>query len=316
MVHVLHLTELSRWHSDGSDGPDGSDGAGDGDVEAESLHTQGFLHASADEPTLLAVANALYSSATEPLVVLVVETDAVDAEVLWEAADPAPPPGVSGDVLFPHIYGPIPRKAVVGVRHPRRDAAGRFTAFEERPRTAEVLDLLPHPEGGWYRQTWRSGVELRPDRPDYPGGPNHPDRSDRPDNPDSRPGTRATATGIHFLLTPGEESRWHRVRSDEVWVFNRGGPLRLEFGGTGAVPEPGGRAPAPTGQVPAPAGQAPEPGDVRVLGPGIEDGQHLQVLVPAHTWQRARPLDAGSESLVSCFVSPGFDFADFEVAPD
>ncbi|WP_017614923.1 cupin domain-containing protein [Nocardiopsis salina] len=259
MVHVLHLTELSRWHSDG-------------DVEADSLHTQGFLHASPDEPTLLAVANAFYAEAAEQLVVLVVETDAVGADVLWEAADPVPPPGVGADVLFPHVHGPIPRGAVVGVRHPRRDPAGRYTAFEERPRTAEVLDLLPHPEGGWYRQTWRSGVQVLPE---------------------GRSGTRPTATGIHFLLAPGEESRWHRVRSDEVWVFNRGGPLRLEFGGTGGVPVPGGGL---------------------VLGPGIEDGEHLQALVPADTWQRARPL--GGESLVSCFVSPGFDFADFETDAD
>ena len=258
MAHLLHLTELSRWR-------------GGGDVEAESLRTQGFLHASPDEHTMLAVANALYASASAPLVVLVVDTEAVGSEVLWEAADPAPPPGVSGGVLFPHVYGPIPRRAVVGVRHPRRDPWGRYTAFEERPETAESLDLLPHPEGGWYRRTWRSGVEVQPD---------------------GYPGPRPCATGIHFLLCPGEESRWHRVRSDEVWVFNRGGPLRLEFGGTGGKPESG---------------------DGLVLGPGIEDGEQLQVLVPANTWQHARPL--GGESLVSCFVSPGFDFADFEAAP-
>ncbi|GHC73506.1 hypothetical protein GCM10007079_07530 [Nocardiopsis terrae] len=259
MAHILHLTELSRWRSGG-------------DVEAESLRTQGFLHASPDDATLLAVANAFYPEPAEPLVVLVVDTDLVDAEVRWEAADPAPPPGAPEGVLFPHVYGPVPRRAVVGVRHPRQDPGGRYTAFEERPGTAEELDLLPHPEGGWYRRTWRPGTEV------HAAG---------------YPGPRPTATGIQFLLGPGEVSRWHRLRSDEMWVFNRGRPLRLEFGGTGG---------------------APEPADGFVLGPGTGEGEHLQVLVPAGTWQSARPLDG--ESLVSCFVSPGFDFADFETAPD
>jgi len=121
MAHILHLTELSRWTRGG-------------DVEAESLRGQGFVHASPDEATLLAVANALYTGAAEPLVVLVVDTGAVAArgvEVRWEAADPAPPPGVGPDVLFPHVHGPVPRAAVVGLRGLRRDADGRFTSVEE-----------------------------------------------------------------------------------------------------------------------------------------------------------------------------------------
>ncbi|MFE1470082.1 cupin domain-containing protein [Nocardiopsis dassonvillei] len=257
MPHVLHMTELERWAS------------GSGNIEADSLRTQGFVHASPDEPTLLAVANAFYTDASEQLVALVVDTDTVGCEVRWEAAEPAPPPGVGDDVLFPHVYGPIPRAAVTSVRYLRRDPSGRYTGAEERPATAEALNLLPHSEGGWYRQTWHSGVTV---------------------HPEGYPGPRSTATGIHFLLGPGEESRWHRVRSDEVWVFNRGGPLVLEYGGTGGAPEPDGQV---------------------TLGSGIERGERLQAVVPAGTWQAARPL-GGGEALVSCFVSPGFDFADFE----
>lgn len=257
MPHVLHMTELERWTSEG-------------DIEAGSLHTQGFVHASPDEPTLLAVADAFYTDAADQLVALVVDTDALDCEVRWEAAEPAPPPGVRDDVLFPHIYGPVPRASVVGVRYLRRDPSGRYTGVEKRSPTAEALDLLPHPEGGWYRQTWSSGVMVHPDG-----------------YPDPRP----TATGIHFLLPPGEHSQWHRVRSDEMWVFNRGGPLLLEFGGSGEEPR--------------------YEGDV-VLGYEIERGENLQVRIPANTWQAAHPLSA-EEVLVSCFVSPGFDFADFEV---
>jgi uncharacterized protein len=259
MAHILHMTELERWKADG-------------DVEADSLASEGFVHASPDDKTLLAVANAFYAAATGPLVALVVDTDALESlgvETRWEAADPAPPPGADQDVLFPHVYGAIPREAVVAVRHLRRTPDGRFVAVQERSATAEALDLLPHPEGGWYRRTWESGVEV---------------------HPEGYPGPRPSATGIHFLLCPGEESRWHRVRSDEMWVFQRGGPLRLEFGGTGPAPVPGGG---------------------RTLGADLGAGESLQVLVPAGTWQSAHPV-AAEEVLVGCFVSPGFDFADFE----
>jgi predicted cupin superfamily sugar epimerase len=138
-----------------------------------------------------------------------------------------------------------------------------------RPRLAEALDLAPHPEGGWFRETWRTDVAV---------------------HPDGYPGERATATGIYFLLGPGEESRWHRVRSDEVWLWHRGGALLLLLGGADADP-------------------AAEPETV-VLGPDVEDGQVPQARVPAGVWQAARPA-GDAEVLVSCVVSPGFDFADF-----
>jgi hypothetical protein len=83
------------------------------------------------------------------------------------------------------------------------------------PPLAELLDLEPHPEGGWYRQTWRSPVSFTP--PGYPG-------------------QRSAATAIYFLLHPGEQSRWHVVRSDELWLWHHGGPLELRLGGTGDEP--------------------------------------------------------------------------------
>ncbi|MFC6086304.1 cupin domain-containing protein, partial [Sphaerisporangium aureirubrum] len=107
--------------------------------------------------------------------------------------------------------------------------------------------------------------------------------------PEGYGGARQSATGIYFLLAPGEESVWHVVRSDEVWFWHRGGALTLLLGGSGERP---GDAEAVT------------------LGGRVEDGEVPQVLVPAGTWQAARP--AGDEAvLVSCVVSPGFDFADF-----
>lgn len=103
-------------------------------------------------------------------------------------------------------------------------------------------------------------------------------------------GARPTATGIYYLLAAGEHSRWHQVVSDELWLHHQGVPLLLRIGGSGE-----------------------EPGDDLeevVLGTDIAAGQLPQALVPAHTWQSARPLNDG-EVLVSCIVSPGFDFADW-----
>ena len=103
-------------------------------------------------------------------------------------------------------------------------------------------------------------------------------------------GLRVAATAIYFLLNPGERSAWHVVRSDELWFWHRGGPLTLSLGGRGETP-------SETGSI--------------VLGAG--PGEAGQGLVPAGTWQRA-DASATSETLVSCVVSPGFDFADFRTA--
>ena len=70
------------------------------------------------------------------------------------------------------------------------------------------LGLHPHPEGGWYRQTWVG--------PDLHIGT----------------GTRASGTAILFLLKAGERSHWHRVDADEIWIWNAGAPLMLSLGET------------------------------------------------------------------------------------
>jgi len=79
--------------------------------------------------------------------------------------------------------------------------------MESRPdQLIAQLGLLPHPEGGHYREVFRSGAAVRPS--------------------DGRP-ERAALTAIFFLLASGEVSRWHRVGSDEVWHFYEGDPLDL-----------------------------------------------------------------------------------------
>lgn len=264
MRPLLHLTTAD--HADPAHWSQGR-------LAPASLDAEGFVHASGDDATLLAVANTLYRDAEGPLVALEIDADRVDAEVRWEEPHPAPPAGVASDVRFPHIYGPIPAAAVVGRRFlrpsPHNDG---FTSVERRPATAELLDLAPHPEGGWFRRTWRTDTTV---------------------TPEAYVGARATATGILFLLPMGEESRWHTVRSDEMWVFSRGGELELLLGGTD--PEPA------------------TPTIVR-LGTDLEGGQRAQYVVPAGEWQAARPA-GDQEVLVTCVVSPGFDFADFAVEP-
>jgi predicted cupin superfamily sugar epimerase len=141
-----------------------------------------------------------------------------------------------------------------------------------RPPIADLLDLAPHPEGGWFRETWRSDVEL-PALPGYPG-------------------PRAAGTAIYYLLGPGESSAWHQVRSAELWLWHRGGPLTLTLGGAGDSP-----------------GEAVEH---HILGGEVEAGEVPQLLVPPGVWQSARPT-ADAEVLVSCVVVPGFDFADFRM---
>lgn len=233
------------------------------DLRSPTLHTDGFVHCSPDVETTLAVANTLYRNVDEPMVAVELDSARLSSEIRWEAADPAPPAGVSPNVLFPHVYGPLDRAAVIGVRYARRDVSGTYRALLPRGATAETLDLLPHPEGGWYRRTWASSAEVA-----------------------AHGGTRPTATAIYFLLDAGETSAWHTVGSDELWLWHRGGPLTLSLGGDGQRPA-----------------ERPE-----LITLGADDPLTPQAVVPAGTWQRAH---AENEVLVSCVVSPGFDFADF-----
>lgn len=70
----------------------------------------------------------------------------------------------------------------------------------------EILDLRPHPEGGFYREVFRSRSQVTPG--------------------DGRI-SRSAVTTIYFLLPAGSHSRWHQVDSDEVWHLYEGGPLEL-----------------------------------------------------------------------------------------
>src|SRR5262245_19168482 len=133
---LLHLLPLSTFHA-----------CRTAPIRATSLDTEGFMHCSPDVRTTLAVANTRYRDVTEPMVALESDPARLSAQVRWEAPNPAPPHGVPADTLFPHVYGPLERAAVIGVRYARRNANGRYLTLETRSRTAEEFDLLPHPEG-------------------------------------------------------------------------------------------------------------------------------------------------------------------------
>ncbi len=121
------------------------------------------------------------------------------------------------------------------------------------------LKLQHHPEGGWFRETWRADNE-----------------------------GRATGTCIYFLLAEGERSHWHRVDATEIWLFHAGAPLILSISDTDTGPAVD-----------------------HTLTSDLVQGAP-QLIVPKGHWQAARTT--GEYTLVSCTVSPGFEFDGFELA--
>lgn len=140
------------------------------------------------------------------------------------------------------------------------------------------LRLVAHPEGGWYRETWRSPTQLAVEA-----------------LPKGYPGPRSAMTSILFLLPTGVESALHRVRSEELWLHHRGDDLELGIG--------------------ASLHAASDPANRTRLGQGSE--ARLQAIVPAGHWQTARAMTGSAGyALVGCVVVPGFDFDDFEMADE
>lgn len=134
----------------------------------------------------------------------------------------------------------------------------------------EKLGLRPHPEGGFFREVFRSGHTVMPS--------------------DER-GSRAAITTIYFLLTRDTSSRWHRVRSDEIWHLYEGGPLELLEANLDE--------------------ETLTQHSLGLVGDGDRNPVHT---IPAGRWQAAR---TNSEyALMGCSVGPGFEYADFEMLSD
>jgi hypothetical protein len=156
-----------------------------------------------------------------------------------------------------------------------------FALAHSAAEVIESLALQPHSEGGFFRETFRAARETQTPR-----------------------GPRALATGILFLLPAGTSSRFHRLRSEELWVHQAGAPVELIM----LAADAGGSS--------SKAVQLAIPGS----GPWAPEGCRPQTVVPADVWQAARvaPARPGTDwGLVACIVVPGFDYADFELAdPD
>ena len=137
----------------------------------------------------------------------------------------------------------------------------------------QQYNLDPHPEGGWYKETYRS-TEYIPVTA----------------LPARFGGIRAFSTAIYFLLGQNDFSAFHRIKSDECWHFYAGDPLLI------FVIRQDGML------------------DIIQLGNDTSKGQLFQYVVPANCWFASRPAADSKFSFVGCTVSPGFDFADFELA--
>lgn len=133
------------------------------------------------------------------------------------------------------------------------------------------LGLQAHPEGGFYKETYRSPEKIQV------GG--LPTRFASP---------RSISTAIYFLLRSQDKSLFHRIKSDELWHFHFGASLNIYV-------------------------LNPEKVSVFTLGSKVDEGDSLQVTIPANCWFGARVSSASGYTLASCTVAPGFDFKDFQI---
>lgn len=141
---------------------------------------------------------------------------------------------------------------------------------QSKEQLVSLLDLQPHPEGGFYKETYRSEHSI----PNNVLAGNHE-------------GDRSYGTGIYFMLTGDAFSAFHRIEQDELWFFHQGGTIELHMI--------------------SPLGEHTK----HLIGNDIVNGEEPQLLVPATYWFAARVVEEDNFALVSCTVSPGFDFRDF-----
>jgi len=132
----------------------------------------------------------------------------------------------------------------------------------------EKLNLTRHPEGGFYRETYRAEKSVTLDNGKV----------------------RNTGTAIYYLLKGADKSHFHKVGSDELWLFHQGEPLELlMITGDGNI-------------------------ETKILGNRLDLDEEPQIIIPANVWFAARIKEEKGFTLVSCIVAPGFEFEDFELA--
>ncbi len=133
--------------------------------------------------------------------------------------------------------------------------------------------LQPHPEGGYYSETYKSNETVR-----------------KQALPERYGSARSWSTCIYYMLKSGQASKFHRLKTDEIWHFYLGCPLEVFIIG--------------------------EKGSLKTirLGNNLMRQEIPQLIIPRNSWFAARPTEGGAFSLIGCTVAPGFDFEDFEQA--
>jgi len=126
----------------------------------------------------------------------------------------------------------------------------------------QTLELQPHPEGGFYKETYRSALKNQEEQ--------------------------SLMTSIYFLLTSDSPSHFHRIQSDEHWYFHEGNPLSIHLLTDNGL-------------------------ETIELGLDLSKNQTPHALVKGNTIFGSEIQTANGYALVSCVVSPGFDFSTFEL---
>lgn len=141
----------------------------------------------------------------------------------------------------------------------------------------DKLNLIAHPEGGYYRRNWQS--LFTGDLVDSNKKLVFP--------------TRTIGSSSIYMLPSAEVSAWHRLNCDEMWHHYSGSPLRIYILTSHKGLES------------------------HILGSDILAGQNPQIIVHRHSWAAAEVIEADSFSLCGCTLWPAFSYTDFELAdPD
>ena len=136
----------------------------------------------------------------------------------------------------------------------------------------EKLKLQKHPEGGYYREVYRSEEKI--------SSKGLPKRYQK---------ERSFSTSIYFLLKSDQCSKFHRLRSDEIWYYHAGDSVNVHM-----IDKEGNYS-------------------FKKLGANFEQGEEPQCIIPHGTWFGASIDNLFGYSLFGCAVNPGFDFGDFEL---
>jgi len=133
------------------------------------------------------------------------------------------------------------------------------------------LQLIKHPEGGYFREVYRAAEMITIDAP-------------------KKNLKRNVSTSIYFLLEGSQISKFHRLKSDELWHFYDGSSVKVYV-----IDEKGKLTEI-------------------ILGKKTEDGEVFQTVIKKNNWFAAELINKRFYTLIGCTVSPGFDFSDFELA--